>query len=118
MTRRPRDEDDPRLAAAVDLLRRTGAASFAVRYSDDETPIVWLAVAEYRDGRWEAAAGHHPLQATLRLCDTVVDGGKCTHCGRMTGFEAKALDAMPANELVCWYQYDPGRQAYVRGCAA
>lgn len=110
--------DDPRYLAAVDLLRRTGCTSYGVRYSDDEQPVVWLAVVGYEGGGWETAAGHNPVQATMRLCAQVLDGGTCQHCGRMSSFEARALDRQPLDELVCWYQYDPGRRAYVRGCAA
>lgn len=113
------DVDDPRFTAAIDLLRRTGATSFGVRYSDDEKPVVWLAVVQYGPLRgWEAAAGHDPVEATFRLCDRVIDGGKCQHCGRPAGFERDYLGTMPVGDVFCWYQYDPGNKAYVRGCSA
>jgi hypothetical protein len=106
---------DPRHMAAIDLLRRTGIASYSVRYSDDEQPVVWMAVAVYPDGRWEAAAGHDFVEATFRLCDQLIDGGQCRHCGRPAGFEA-SLDDMPLSELICWQQYDPELETFRRSC--
>lgn len=112
---------DDRLAAAVDMIRRTGATSCGFRYHPDEQPVAWIAVAEFAGGiahdRWEAAAGHDPLEATLRLCEELIDGGMCANCGRPTGFEPLDLGGMPSAERFCWYQYDPGAKRYVRGCA-
>jgi hypothetical protein len=107
--------DDPRLAPAVELLGRTGAAQFAIRYCDEDRPIVWIATALW--GRhWETAAAMTPLEAVFRLCDQVLDGGQCTHCKRPTGFTPD-LDPMPLDRLVCWYQWDPELVTFRRGCA-
>lgn len=123
---------DPRLTAGLDLLRRTGCSTVEIRYSDDEQPVVWMAVAGYtaagdpksgnparREARTvhEAAAALDPTRAVLRLCEQLVDGGRCAHCHRPTGFEPNTLDTMPADQLVCWYQYDPELQTFRRGCA-
>lgn len=106
---------DERFAPAVAMLGRTGAAEFQVRYCDEEKPVLWMAAARWH-GHWEAAAALTPVQAVFRLCDEVIDGGTCTHCQRPTGFEP-SLDAMPLNELVCWYQFDPSTKTFARGCA-
>ena len=121
---------DPRLVAGVELLRRTGLASFQIRYSDDEPPLVWIAVGEWKlsaTGRpvpeaqsvgsaFEATAAMDPLRAIMRLCDRVIDGGQCTHCHRPSGVSDDFTQTMPLNKLVCWYQYDPELQTFRRGC--
>lgn len=111
----PRGTDDPRLPAAVDLLGRTGAEQFVIRYCDEDVPIVWIAQARWH-GHWEIAAAKQPLGAVFALCDLVIDGGKCAHCQRPTGF-APDLDAMPLEPFVCWQQWDPELKTFRRGCA-
>lgn len=108
--------DDAKLIAAVEMVRRTGSKQFQLRFHDDEAPVVWIAVAGYDDERFEAAASLHPLRAVLRLCETLIDGARCTHCRRPTGFDADSIETMPLNRAVCWYQYDPELQTFRRGC--
>ena len=110
---------EPKLLAAIDLLKRTGASGMQLRYSDDEEPVIWLTVAAYKRGdeeRHEVDAALDPVTATLRLCERLVDGGTCTHCHRPTGLDPDTLDTMPLDELVCWYQYDPELETFRRGC--
>jgi hypothetical protein len=107
--------NDERIPAAVDLIGRTGADEVQLRYSDDEKPVVWMAVARWRD-HWEAAAAMTPARALFRLLDEVIDGGQCKHCNRPTGFSPD-LDALPLDALICWYQWDPELQTFRRGCA-
>lgn len=119
---------DPRFIAVVDLVRRTGAQEFQVRYQDDEQPVVWVAVARHRvnDGmpvaadapgedRWEAAGAIGPYLAVLRLVEALVDGGYCKHCGRASGVVDDPGD-MPLADAVCWYQYDPEMKTFRRSC--
>ena len=120
--------DDPRMTAAITLLRRTGAREFQLRYSDDEQPVIWMAVAKWSiggDGRpkakggrpmYEAAASINPVVAVLRLCDQVIDGGECAHCGRPSGVTDDWRADMPLADVVCWYVYDPETHEYRRGC--
>jgi hypothetical protein len=122
--------DDPRLAAGAKFIGRTGATSFQIRYSDDEQPVVWMAVAEYhlgpsgrpvaknKPGRqaFEAAAAMNPVEAVMRLCDQLADGGECQHCHRPTGVTDEWRGDMPLADVVCWYRYDPETQAFRRGC--
>lgn len=107
---------EPRFAAAVELVGRTGADQFQMRYSDEESPTVWVALALYGD-QWECAAAMHPLRALFRLCETLMDGGTCIHCNRPAGFSPD-LDPspMPLSKEVCWYQWDPELKTYRRGC--
>ena len=83
--------DEDKLLAAIAFIRRTGASSIQIRWSDDEKPTVWFVVAEY-DGRashgmegHEVDASLDPVRAALRLCERLADGGQCAHCGRPSG---------------------------------
>jgi hypothetical protein len=107
---------DARFIAAVDMIGRTGAKSFGVRYQDDEQSVVWLAVAEWGEGKADAAGALDPLRAVLRLCEQVVDGAQCTHCQRPAGLEPDSIETMPVDDLVCWYQFDPELATFRRGC--
>jgi hypothetical protein len=118
-----------RLTAAVDLVNRTGALSFEIRYQDDSAPTVWIAVAAFHiddTGRperklgaaanaWQVGAALHPLRAVHVLLCECVDGGICKHCNRPAGFD-ESFDAMPYDELICWYQWDPELKTYRRAC--
>jgi hypothetical protein len=63
MTKQPASFQDPKIAAAIDMLRRTGLRSFQIRYQDDEQPTVWIAVGVWGDDLWECAAASSPAQA-------------------------------------------------------
>lgn len=119
----------PKFMPALDLLRRSGATEIQVRYSDDETPIVWFVVAFWRvdpagrpavDGptdTWETAAGHDPEEASLRLCEQVIDGGVCEHCHRPTMFLDDIGDPGTIyDQLMCQYQWDPELATFRRSC--
>lgn len=118
--------EDPKMRAAVEFLRRTGAQSIEFRFDEGE-PVVCMAVATYAlDGDrrpapegepfHEVDAALDPLRAVLRLCERMADGGECAHCHRTTGLEPDSLDTMPLNAAICWYQYDPELQKFRRGC--
>lgn len=115
----PQGEQD-RLKAGVDLIGRTGATSFQIRFQDDEEPVVWIAVAEHRlkgqETHYEVDASVDPVHAVVRLCERLVDGGLCNHCGRPAGMEPYYLGRMPLGENFCWYQYDPELKTYRRAC--
>jgi hypothetical protein len=125
------DPDDPRMAAAVALLGRTGADAFEVRYCDghDEDagtpPVIWLALAHWPDrpevdmpDHYEAAGGLTPWLAVFRLCEAVMDGGTCRHCERPTMVDDKPADAALAavDAFVCSYRYDPELNTFRRAC--
>jgi hypothetical protein len=107
---------EERFLAGVKMVERTGSSQFQLRWSDDEEPTVWFAVAIYPDKRWDTAAGHNPFVAVARLLETLIDGGTCKHCGRPTGLDPTSLETMPMNKLICWYQYDPELKTFRRGC--
>lgn len=121
--------DDARMIAGVRMLERTGARSFRVGYSDEDDgpPTVWYAVATWRIGtdgrplanggreRHEAAAALDPVTATLRLCERVIDGGQCTHCGRPTIFVTDT-DTSVLDALGCVYAWDPELATFRRDC--
>lgn len=115
------DVQDPRLPAAVALLGRTGATEYRTGYSDPEQgePVVWWAAVRYGNSKAEAAAAMNPLDATLRLCEQLIDGGQCTHCGHLTAFGRK--DPADDKELkglgLCVYGWDPELATFRRSCA-
>lgn len=114
----PDEKPDPRLTAAIDMLRRTGMVEFQLRYSDDEQPVVWMAVGSWsrKGGTYiEAAGSVRPEVAVFRLCEIMMDGGTCTHCKRPSGF-SEHFEEMPLDTMLCWYQYDPEREVFRRGC--
>lgn len=115
---------DDRFLAGVQLLDRTGARSFQIRYSpdDDPPPTIWTAAVEYREAfgiahkkHWKVAAGLSPLGAVLRLCEDVIDGGRCVHCNRPTVFVPDS-DTRMLDRLGCVYAYDPELRTFRRGC--
>jgi hypothetical protein len=114
---------DPRFLAALKFIERTGASQLQVRYSDDEPPTIWMVVAVFNGQNptgirgAETDAATDPIRAALRLCERLADGAQCTHCHRMTGFDPDSLETMPMNDVICWYQYDPGAKKFIRGCA-
>lgn len=128
--------DDRRLVAGVDMLRRTGAADMQIRVDEEQEPPVWIAVARYRvgpEGRpratgevngTEVAAGMDPVEAVMRLCERMIDGSVCGHCGKPTVFHAEIADeaaarsgpAGPALALFCAYTWDPELAVIRRGC--
>jgi len=128
MKRTHNDMDDPRFMPAVKLPRRTGAVGFQIRYSDDEEPVVWIAVAEYnvsphgkivsasKKGRpaYRIGAGMTPLKAIFALCTQIVDGGECAHCHRPAGF-IEDVDE-PDMKMICWWTWDPETTEYVQAC--
>jgi hypothetical protein len=106
--------EDPRLIPAVDLLGRTGAAEFQIRYCDEEEPAVWFALARWGD-HWNVMSAFNPLAAIFRLCDDTIDGGQCQHCFKPTGFTPD-IESMPLDKIFCWYQWDPELKTFRRGC--
>ncbi len=126
------DSGDPRWMPAVDLVRRTGAKEFQIRYCEEETPTVWMALAMHlidgHSGRpvpekgqphWTVGAGFTPSAALFGLCDQLIDGGRCEHCGKPTGFVpdmAQQVDEEVGVPFVCWYRWDPELKTFRRKC--
>jgi hypothetical protein len=123
---------EPELLGALNLVRRTGAKQVQVRYSDDEAPVVWIAVGGWFRGPdgvpvasgdeliYEAAAGPSPTVAMNRLLDQIVDGGVCPNCERPTGFIAKG-EALPPEgsamqQMCCWWTWSDQDECYGRDC--
>lgn len=111
------------LLAATELIGRTGARDFTVAHNEDPEygmpGVLWFAFATYpQEGKWEVEAATDPLKAVLRLAERLIDGGVCTHCGKLTGFDADTEDfnQLGTEAFVCWYQYDPELKVFRRGC--
>lgn len=117
---------DPRFVAGVDMLAHTGAKDFRVgtTHEDDGPPIVWYAVATWdhpvhRITGAEAAAALTPVEAVMRLCEQVIDGGQCTHCGRLTVFVPDPRGVRvndPLHGMGCVYGWDPKLAKFRRSC--
>lgn len=115
MPKQASPHEDERLPAAVKLLGHTGAEEVQIRHSpEDEPPVTWSALGRWGN-TWETASAMNPLLAVFRLCDQVIDGGQCTHCARPTGF-VRDTGPVILDEFVCWYQWDPSRKEFRRGC--
>jgi hypothetical protein len=120
---------DPRFNAALKMLERTGMREFCLGWSDPEDgpPIVFYARGSWRlspqgkplpkGGRLshEAAGALDPVQAVLRLCEQVIDGGECTHCHLPTIFEPSTNTHL-LDLLGCVYAWDPELEVFRRGC--
>ncbi len=110
--------DDPRFTAAVDLLGRSGAKGFQIRYDDEQDPIVWVAVVTDMRGA-ETAAAFSPLGAVMRLLGLVIDplrGAKCAHCGRPSDVTDDWANAPTSSGPVCWFVFDPETARFRRSC--
>jgi hypothetical protein len=112
----PTPKVEPKMVAAIEFIRRTGARRVQIRFHDDEEPTVWMVVASYDGDRHEVDASLDPTRAALRLCERLADGGECVHCHRPTGLEPDSLDRMPMDRAICWYQWDPELEKFRRGC--
>jgi hypothetical protein len=115
------DVDDPRFHAAIEMIGRTGAEEFQIRFCEEEEPNLWMCSARWGD-HWDTAAALHPVLALFRLCDQMVDGGMCTHCQRPTGFipdfesPAPSGIATAIDAAICWYRFDPELETFRRSC--
>jgi hypothetical protein len=115
---------DPRFTAGLDMIRRTGARDVEIRWAggpEDEQvagPLVWTVVVSYSDDRAEAdSAVASPVEAVLRLCERLIDGGRCVHCGRMTSF-VPDLNTAVLDQFSCVTAWDPELETFRRGCEA
>jgi hypothetical protein len=109
------DEPMEMVAAVADMIGRTGAQQFQIRFSDDEDPTIWMAAAQWKDV-WECAAALTPDKASIRLAETVMDGGECTHCHKTTAVSHEWRLPTPLQKAVCWYVYDPETKKFRRSC--
>jgi len=119
--------EDPRFIGAVDVIKRTGAREVQIRYSDDEQPVIWFAVAGWNvniDGiptkhgagrAWETSSALHPIEAVFRLARQVVDGGQCAHCSKPAAFNTDDGDEL-LPEFFCWWTWNPEAAKYVQAC--
>ena len=125
--------DDAKFIAGMDLVRRTGAQQFSIRWDEptDDLPVAWCALARWRlnsEGRpvppgvpfagmaVKVGAGLDPVVAVLDLAAKAIDGGECVHCGKPTGLEERFDAPDLFGEIVCWYQWDPELSTFRRSC--
>lgn len=109
------DPKDPRFVAAIDLIHRTGSRGFQIRYDDEQDPVVWVAVGKWGD-TYEAAGAMTPLKAVMRLLEAAMDGGTCAYCTKPTAVSDNWVSPTIADELICWWLFDPETQTFRRSC--
>lgn len=118
---------DPKFIGGVDLLKRAGVRTFRIGHTDEEedgAPVIWHVTAIYgtvgTEPLFQVAAGRDPVQAVMRLCEVVVDGAHCAHCGERSIF---VHDDLAFDETIksfgldaCVYAWDPELKTFRRGC--
>lgn len=123
---------EPKFLAALDLIRRTGAQSVAVRYSDDNEPVIWMVVAEHfvdrrglpTSGKSEpvkkvhhtVGAGLNVLRAAMVCAESMIDGGVCAHCAKPTAFDTDGDLPLNAIPWACVIRYDPFTDRFNNDC--
>ena len=116
---------DPKFIQGIEMLRRTGMSKFRIGYTDekeDGPPVIWHATATYIRNRkrpiHEVAAALDPVEATMRLCEMLIDGGVCTHCKQLTIFyyEGPVDPGVLLESMGCVYAWDPELKTFRRGC--
>lgn len=117
----PEDTDRDRLIAAYDVVGRCGLWDFEVGFDDEKDEGArWYSGARFGDGRavvvTERANAHEAAEALARK---LVNGGRCTHCGRVAtlwtqGPEDDAGVGQLNRSWICYWTRE-GR-AWVRGC--
>lgn len=126
MSTQPNDEQMQVIAAVAELIGRTGATDFNVEWhelenrgNDGKIRITWFVYAGYPSGHWEIGAAPDPVRAAIRLAEAVVDGGRCTHCNRMSTVDHNWQHPVSADDAAPWcaYIYDPSTNKFVRSCA-
>lgn len=123
-------DDEVLLTASIDMVRRCGALSVQVRWSDDPPPTVWLCVVELKLNmqnrpvpRDQVGRKTHvveasllPWEAAFKLAESLVDGGRCQHCGRPAGVLRPGSRVPPRSRPICWYRMPQGGKEFVRDC--
>ena len=108
----------PKFLAATALIGRTGSEQLQIRYQDDDTPTVWVAVSKH-GSTFKVGVGLDPEQATLDLCERLVDGGICTHCRRVTVFlPVRSKSDAEYFPGTCCYGWNPHLKSFERSCGA
>lgn len=115
----PTEKELAMLTATADMVGRTGAIEFQIRYSDDEEPVLWIAYAGYKENRYGVGTATNPFTACIRLMNLLVDGGRCTHCNRMTIYWPEIVpedSEPPLSDKDCVYYLDEKTMKFKRGC--
>jgi hypothetical protein len=111
--------DDPRFIGGVELLRRTGMTEFQLRFDEEQDPVVWNALAKFTGDRYVVGSALAPDRALFDLCERVIDGGKCVHCGRPSVFTPPGDEPIPGlTRSLCLYQWSDDKQVFDRACAS
>lgn len=128
----------PAFMAGLNLLSRTGAGAIQIRCSDDDEPVVWMIVVQYRNSIenlvavasngssppeyfYETACGQGPIEAVMRLCSEVLAGSTCSFCDREVRFEVlNTVDVVAASQPLdpdtCVVAWDNSQSQFLPSC--
>jgi len=110
--------DDPKFLAGIDLLKRTGMTGCRIAHSAEEEgdPVIWHVTGTWGKATHECCAAMHPVEALMRLCEQVIDGGICSHCTKQTIFVHDTFEVGYLQKVGCVYAFDPELRTFRRGC--
>lgn len=95
--------NDDAIAAAVDLVGRTGARRLEVGYLYDNVPpeeAGWYAQVQYKGARVIEENHRGPAEALEALARRLLTGAKCNHCHKLVALSARGALAYAAGTLV------------------
>lgn len=90
--------DEDAMDAAVNLIGRTGATEINIGYHSDDVPVGqpnWYAKATLGGTEIVEDMYPGPAEATEALARRLMDGGKCTNCGRLISLSSKYYKTAP-----------------------
>lgn len=96
---RPLTLDEDAIAAAGDVIRRSGARGFELGYTNDEATRVedaaWFAWADYGGTRIIVENRASPEEAAEALARRLLTGAKCKHCSGLVALSDDGAVAYP-----------------------
>ena len=117
------DQNDA-LTAAVDVIGRTGAMDIEIGYDDDHAePNWWYATCRIRTPAsptgWAPSTvtkQSSPVVAVEKLARRLINGGTCTHCGRVMSLAHDAGVAVNAGAVMATCFWERAGKRWERGC--
>lgn len=115
-------DDEVYLIAALELIGRTGALSVTIGYDEDapeDTPadaMIWYAECVYGTDKIGRYGKTSPITAAVTLARRLINGGVCTHCGRICSVATDVGPSSWRTTSFCTWRYDSEKRSYLRGC--
>lgn len=114
-------DENNQLIAAIDVIGRTGAADIEIGYDDEQrAPNWWYATCKVRhpgspSGWVTATIGGQlgPVVAAEKMARKLINGGTCTHCGRVMSLAGVPSERVMSSNLCRWSRVG---KRWERGC--